>query len=376
MDHVHIRGDVLFVVCICVGLLLVAGIVENLFHQRNLNRIPVRILVNGTRGKTSVCRLIVAALNAQGIRTMGRTTGSEASVLLPDGGIEPFVRRRSARITEMIPFVRRCVQADVQCMVVECMALGAENQKTTARMLVRPTHVAITNSYVDHIVEMGETTEETVWTLAQSVPRGCELFALEEAYSELDCSFHQVAEKEYRIEDSQIPLHDSNISLTVAVCETLGVNEEQVLSAVPQVLPDIGLHKEFRGRNGAFFYPSFSVNDLHCMEENLLGAASEAKELSLIYNNRADREYRLPLMLQILKRHGALVSRVYCIGDYPRKVASYFKKRSGVPAIASCEDALHEMIDTYDEYNIFLGLGNIKGAGESLITFFTEKGER
>lgn len=371
----RIKGGILILVSIGVVLLLIAGLVENYFHQRNLKKVPIRILVNGTRGKTSVCRLVVASLNRCGIRAMGRTTGSEAAILNPDGSVEPFVRRTAARITEMIPFVRRCAKADVRCLVVECMALGAENQETMARMLIRPTHVAITNSYVDHIVEIGSTTGETAWTLAQSVPRGCELFAMEDFYQDLDCIFHKVETATYGMQESRIPLHDSNVSLAVALCRALGVGEEDVLSSIPDVIPDIGLHNTFRGRNGAIFHPNFAINDLHCMEEAVLSSTSETKNLALVYNNRADREYRLPLMLQVLKRHGGLVSRVYCIGDYPRKVASYFAKKSGVETAVCSIAELYESINELDENNVFLGLGNIKGAGECLVRLFLAKGE-
>lgn len=306
---------------------------------------------------------------------MGRTTGSETTVLEPDGRVVPFVRKRSARITEMIPFVRQCSRANVRCLVVECMALGAENQKTIARMLIRPTHVIITNSYIDHIVEMGPTTEETVWTLAQSVPKGCELFAIEEYYSNLECTFHKVEVKEYSIHDSLVPVHDSNISLAVALCKTLGVSEDDVLASVDKVVPDVGLHKEFLGNNGALFYPDFSVNDLQCMQEAILTRCSDQKKLFLIYNNRADREYRLQLMVQILKKHGNRVAGIFCIGDYPKKVASYFSRKCGASTIVSSEQNLFARINEMDGSNVFLGIGNIKGAGECLINLFLQKEE-
>ena len=43
-----------------------AGIFESRKHQANLKKISVRIHVNGTRGKSSVTRLIAAGLNAGG----------------------------------------------------------------------------------------------------------------------------------------------------------------------------------------------------------------------------------------------------------------------------------------------------------------------
>ena len=86
-------------VIIAVAVRLAAGIAENWFHQKALARIPLRILVNGTRGKTTVTRMTAAVLNEAGIQTYAKTTGSEARRILPDGrkktGIGQFIRNTS-----------------------------------------------------------------------------------------------------------------------------------------------------------------------------------------------------------------------------------------------------------------------------------------
>ena len=51
------------------GLLTAAGIAEAAAHRRRLKQIPIRIHVNGTRGKSSVARLIAAGMRSGGIRT-------------------------------------------------------------------------------------------------------------------------------------------------------------------------------------------------------------------------------------------------------------------------------------------------------------------
>jgi hypothetical protein len=75
-------------------ILIALGLWENLAHQRRLKSIPIRILVNGTRGKTSISRILAETLNEKGIRTVCRTTGSSAEVLFPTGKTEPFSRKR------------------------------------------------------------------------------------------------------------------------------------------------------------------------------------------------------------------------------------------------------------------------------------------
>jgi len=72
------------------------GLGEGLTHRRRLRRIPIRIHVNGTRGKSSVSRLIAAGLRAGGIRTCCKTTGTLPRMILPDGSEYPVFRPAGA----------------------------------------------------------------------------------------------------------------------------------------------------------------------------------------------------------------------------------------------------------------------------------------
>jgi len=63
--------------------------------ERALARVPLRIHVNGIRGKSSVTRLVAAVLRASGRRTLAKTTGSAAVVVGSDGVDRPLARRRA-----------------------------------------------------------------------------------------------------------------------------------------------------------------------------------------------------------------------------------------------------------------------------------------
>ena len=80
---------------VLVGLtsaLAVAGAAELAVHRRRLRSIPIRVHVNGTRGKSSVTRLIAAGLRQGGIRTCAKTTGTLARMILPDATELPIYR--------------------------------------------------------------------------------------------------------------------------------------------------------------------------------------------------------------------------------------------------------------------------------------------
>src|SRR2546423_9090254 len=110
--------------------LLVAGIAENRRHDRNLDRIPVRILVNGIRGKSSITRLCAAALRGGGLRVVAKTTGTAARVITSDAAEEPVYRRFGiANVIEQVAVVERAVAEEPRAFVVECIAVQPHLQE-------------------------------------------------------------------------------------------------------------------------------------------------------------------------------------------------------------------------------------------------------
>ncbi|SVD58206.1 uncharacterized protein METZ01_LOCUS411060, partial [marine metagenome] len=66
-------------IIITLGILLLIliflGLVESHYHRLSIAQIPIRIHVNGSRGKSSVTRLIAAGLRAGGLKALAKTTG-------------------------------------------------------------------------------------------------------------------------------------------------------------------------------------------------------------------------------------------------------------------------------------------------------------
>ncbi len=54
---------------------------------------PLKIHVNGTRGKSTVTRLIAAGLRQASLPTVAKTTGSAARLIYPDGSETSWPRR-------------------------------------------------------------------------------------------------------------------------------------------------------------------------------------------------------------------------------------------------------------------------------------------
>ena len=137
-------NEIIILLSAC-GVLVLLGAVELFVHRRRLQRIPLRIHVNGTRGKTSVTRLIAAGLREAGIRCVAKTTGTVPRFILPNGREVPVYRPSGPNVIEQKQSVTMAAAQRAEALVVECMALQPHLQWLSESKLVRATHGVITN---------------------------------------------------------------------------------------------------------------------------------------------------------------------------------------------------------------------------------------
>lgn len=246
----------IFFIAVVSALLATAGIAEYRIHRSRLEKIPIRILVNGTRGKSSVTRLIAAGLAEGGLRVCAKTTGSATRLILPDLSEESIRRRKGASIMEHAWFVRRALGLGAQAIVVECMAIQSETIWTLEHRLARSTIGVITNVRADHMDTMGAEMEQVAETLALSVPERGKVFigaeGLDEGLREIFVRVGRKAAAETRYitaDDSvrsrcahfEYPMFAENLALALAVCGECGVDQEAALRGMLKVQPDPGV---------------------------------------------------------------------------------------------------------------------------------------
>jgi poly-gamma-glutamate synthase PgsB/CapB len=164
-------------VALLTSTALLAGVLAFLLWERRardaaLAAVPIRIHVNGTRGKSTVTRLIAAALREAGISTIAKTTGTAARLVLPDGSERAVRRRAPASIREQLWLMREARRLKVRAAVVECMAIEPELQEVSERQMIRSTIGVITNARLDHGEVMGATAAEVAEALGSTAPRG------------------------------------------------------------------------------------------------------------------------------------------------------------------------------------------------------------
>lgn len=364
----------LVIVLFCAVLIL--GVAENTVLGRRIDRIPVRILVNGTRGKSSVARMLVAALNGCGIRTFGKTTGSEARFILPDLSEEEVPRNRGIMmVREHDIMFEKAIKHKCQAIVCECMAIHEENQRIIGDKLFRPTITVITNARVDHVDQMGDTEEETAEVLCRSIGELGHVFTCDNAVEKVldgkECFVHvpQPLPEEFRpyLEKFSFPAHAENLAIVLEVCRSLGLEDEGVLDTVVKTVPDCGMAGDMEV-DGHLVVNGFASNDAQSARVLLDGLNME--DVTVIYNNRSDREFRLKMFASLFAETG--VTDLVVIGDNVNKCRRYFAKALGDAVVK--EGCGKADADIGMGRRTVVCMGNIKGAGQALLQYCADHG--
>ncbi|MBL51380.1 MAG: poly-gamma-glutamate synthase PgsB [Candidatus Marinimicrobia bacterium] len=231
--------------------LCIAGILEFQYHMRSLAAIPLRIHVNGTRGKSSVTRLIAAGLREAGIRTFAKTTGTAPRVIDAEGKDRIIHRLRLPSIGEQTRLLSYFADEKPDVVVMECMAVQPQYQWIAEHQMVQSHIGVITNVRPDHLDEMGPTEDDVAYSLCNTIPIGGTLITGEEQKPEIlknvaaanNTEFIQSDETQITLEDLDnfsYMEHPANVAVALDVCTKVGVDRDIALSGMHKVKPDLG----------------------------------------------------------------------------------------------------------------------------------------
>ena len=152
-------------------LLFILGIIEKRRHLNRLHQIPIRIHINGTRGKSLLVRMITDMFQEEGYLVAAKITGERPQFFTSKTGWSSWPRRAPARIKEQMRFIKHVYAQRPQVLVVENMALEIENQFAAESFMVQSNLCVITNFRPDHQEIMGNTREDMAQILSLSFPQ-------------------------------------------------------------------------------------------------------------------------------------------------------------------------------------------------------------
>ncbi len=285
--------------------------IERRDYERRLDKLKIRIYVNGIRGKSTVTRLIAGVLREAGIQTLAKTTGSAAMVILPNGEEVPIQRRSSATIMELFNIAKRYLKIDTEAIVFETMALFPANQTASQELLVKGNINVITNVREDHQDVMGESLEEIADTLSLMIPHDGILITAEDRSHLRERLAKNAEARRSRLayaDPNWVTEQDlagfnylsfrENISIGLAVAEILGIPRSTAMRGMWNARPDVGvvnIQRTTWKNKEILWIPLFAVND---RESTIIGVDAlrpyyDQNAIRIgILNNRYDRADR------------------------------------------------------------------------------------
>ena len=385
------------VLLIVILLSSILGIIEFTRHQKRIYSIPIRIHVNGTRGKSSVTRLIGAALRAGGIKTITKVTGTYPRLILEDGSEAGIYRKGSPNIIEQLSIVKYAAKRKVEAIVMECMALQPQYQWITEKQMIHATIGVITNVRLDHVDVMGYTLPEIANVLSKTIPDNQNIFMTENGTSDIlrktadknNSLIHisnpdSVSSKE--MEGFNYIEHKENVAMALAVCEHLGVDGNTALKGMYKANPDAGALKLYRVN--AFskvvnFYNAFAANDYQStlMIWNMIKEEIGFKGPKIILlNTRHDRMDRAKQLTEMLgKNLNDELDYLILIGQSTDVVKdlsiSEGVDRNKIINLGWTEPSLifEEVLSYTDDQSTVVAIGNMGGMGAQVADFFKHR---
>lgn len=359
-------------VTLALAVVLLWLLIEAVLHRRTLARIPIRVHVAGSRGKTTVTRLIGAGLSSSGLRVLVKTTGTVPLLVLPDGTERPWRRRGLPAIGEQIRVARLAAQLKVDAIVLESMAIQPEYLWASERYLVRATHAVITNLRPDHAEELGDDPADTASALSLIVPsRGCLVLSSEAAAPQVLRRAKSLGSQVEIVDEAGIAA--VNHGMALAVCASLGLDAGRVCTGMDSVKADPGqffIRTVETASGPVSFAAAFACNDPESFTQ-LWEEHRPPEGTVVLFNGRADRPLRTEAFLNLFAQFDPGI-RVYLTGAIPPGAA----RKAGIPAgrvtrlrARSAARALEELATAAGESRTVWGVGNFAGIGARISAF-------
>lgn len=378
----------LIIALIVFALLFILGFIEKRRNEKNIRRIPIRVNVNGIRGKSTATRLITAILKEAGYNVIGKTTGTAARIIYWDKDEEKEIQRApiGVALNEQIRVIDEAASLGAEALVCECMAVRPEYQHVYQHQMLKSTLTVIVNVLEDHLDEMGPTTKEIAQAFAETIPYNGLVVIPDCEFTEY---FQYVAKKrgtkvfvandaeitqEY-LDSFEYKLFDHNCAVALAAARAMGIPDDIAMAGMLKAPPDPGALSMRPIRNNAIFVNGFAANEpASSLEiwEFVKESEYPWQDPIVVMNCRPDRVDRtnqfikdffpyIPNMtLVVIGESTSACQKAYNRGKFPNVVEfECFEGKNVAPII--------EYLESIMEGRVIFGVGNIHGIGHEFI---------
>lgn len=262
--------------------------------------VKYRILITGSRGKSSLVRLLFAGLAAKGLNVRGRITGVLPRELSARGE-RRIVRNSPGHIGEMRWWLSQ-IPSGTEAVVMENSAVHPELQPFAASWL-RPTLIILTNAREDHQEVWGKGRAAAEEALLCGIPDGVPLIVGAEAMA--SSRFAETLRKRNppaaTAPDSE-NFRLANLNIARKAMDYMGLLDEDSDKAMRMLPPDIGDFRVFYPDGGISLAVAFSANDPESSERLFSLLGWKESDTSVVFSDRGDRPARRAGFEPFLKR--------------------------------------------------------------------------
>lgn len=386
--NIGLASPILFIAIV----LLIMGITEKRNNKKRVENIPIRVNVNGIRGKSTATRLITAILDEAGYKTMGKTTGTAARKIFPYEHKEIPIQRKpqGANIKEQLNIIKEASHHKVDALACECMAVKPEYQEIYQHQMFESNIYVIVNVLEDHLDQMGPTTNEIAYTFAKSIPYNGYVITIPSPFT---AYFQKVADdrntkliladstniSDDYLEKFDYVLFKDNIGLALAVAHVLNIPEEIAYKGMLNATPDPGALKVKQIQNDKVnftFVNAFAANEpastLNIWQYVKNNPDIPSDNPIILFNGRADRGDRTEQFAREFFPYvenatifgmGQAIRRIgyyYDKGFYPQ-AKEYFNEEDTKPV-----NIMKKLLPLLNG-RVLLTVGNIHGDAEELL---------
>lgn len=376
-------------------LFLGIGIYESFIHKKSINAIPIRININGIRGKSTVTRLTNGILKEAGYKTIGKTTGTSARIIYWDKPEVPILRRpEGPNIREQKVIVKEAAELGADALVSECMAVNPDYQIIFQEKLLQANIGVIVNVLEDHLDVMGPTLDQVADAFLATIPYDGTLILSESPYVDF---FTVEANKrntkvivannakvsENFLSQFNYMVFPENAALAFAVAQALDIRPALAVRGMLAATPDPGamrVHSLKSNYRKGFFINAFAANDPSStinIWKRILEQGYSGDNSIVVMNCRNDRVDRTIQFVEDVLPH-LEISTLIVIGTTVEPVLNAVKNN-----LIKVDELLNLEHKTATEVfniltkklnnNIIFGVGNIHGAAEPLIELLVDE---
>lgn len=385
---------------LALGLGLGLGLREKLLLSRHLDNFKYRVNVTGTRGKSTVVRLLTAAFLEDRIPVVAKTTGSEARILsfLVDkkknlSPLEYEFKRplEGPNIKELRSFISKARSIKATTLVVEDMTINSDYRDIFSQKFLKANVLVITNVLKDHMEVLGPTLDDVAEAYSAVIPEEGLLITTPGKYLPY---FKKIAARKKTTviisQETEVPpnysgkfsylLFPETLALALQAAVSLGISKETALKGMLNAVPDPGALqiKQILVSNGAAsdengrLVKAFAANDptsALLVWKYFKNRGYLNKQTIVLMNCRQDRVERSEdfarLVLPKMSGQSLLI-----MGEITKPVVS-MKKHFSFSEVLNLEGVSAKKIarlirEKYCHNNLLFGTGNYHGTAKEL----------